>query len=79
MGRALVAAADRPRGEAVREAALSALVVLGGCLPWFLLLAVVESFVSPARDVLLQTKVALGAVLWASFALLAWNPFLGGE
>jgi hypothetical protein len=63
----------------VREAALQALVVLGGCLPWFVLLAVVETFVSPAPDVLVQTKIALGAVLWASFALLAWNPFLGGE
>jgi uncharacterized membrane protein SpoIIM required for sporulation len=79
MGRALVAAGDRPRGEAVREAALSALVVLGGCLPWFVLLAVVETFVSPAPDVLVQTKVALGVVLWASFALLAWNPLLAGE
>jgi uncharacterized membrane protein SpoIIM required for sporulation len=79
MGRALLAAGDRPRADAVREAALQALVVLGGCLPWFALLAIVESYVSPAADVLPQMKVALGAALWASFALIAWNPFLEGE
>jgi uncharacterized membrane protein SpoIIM required for sporulation len=79
MGRALLQAGDRPRAEAMRAASLQALVVLGGCLPWFALLAVVEAFVSPAADVLPSTKIALGAVLWASFALLAWNPFLGGE
>jgi uncharacterized membrane protein SpoIIM required for sporulation len=78
MGRALVLSGDRPRAEAVREAALSALVVLGGCLPWFLLLGVVESFVSPAPEVPPATKVALGAVLWAAFGLIAWNPFRGG-
>jgi uncharacterized membrane protein SpoIIM required for sporulation len=79
MGRALLQAGDRPRAEAMRVAALEALVVLGGCLPWFVLLGAVETFVSPAPDVLPSTKTALGAVLWASFALLAWNPFLGGE
>jgi uncharacterized membrane protein SpoIIM required for sporulation len=79
MGRALVASGDRPRMEAVREAAAQALVVLGGCLPWFVLLGVVEGFVSPAPEVLPAMKAALGAALWASFALIAWNPFLAGE
>lgn len=79
MGRALVTAGDRPRGEAVRDAAGRALVVLGGCLPWFALLGVVEAFVSPSPEVAPATKAALGVVLWASFALVAWNPLSRGE
>jgi uncharacterized membrane protein SpoIIM required for sporulation len=79
MGRALLLAGDRPRAAAVRDAALSSLLVLVGCLPWFLVLGVVEGFVSPAEDVPARMKVALGAALWASFALIAWNPFRGEE
>lgn len=76
MGRALVASSDRPRAETARESALRALVILGGCLPFFLLLGFVEGFVSPAPDVATPLKIALGAALWVAFALLAWNPLL---
>jgi uncharacterized membrane protein SpoIIM required for sporulation len=79
MGRALVVSGDRPRAETARESALDALVVLGGCLPFFLLLGFVEGFVSPAPDVATPVKVALGAALWVAFALLAWNPLAAGE
>ena len=47
VGRALVAADDRPRAVAVRRAATESLAVLLGCLPWFVILALVEVFVSP--------------------------------
>ncbi|MET0553448.1 MAG: stage II sporulation protein M [Vicinamibacteria bacterium] len=79
MGRALVVSGDRPRSETARESALRALVVLGGCLPFFLLLGFVEGFVSPAADVATPVKIALGAALWVAFALLAWNPLAAGE
>jgi uncharacterized membrane protein SpoIIM required for sporulation len=79
MGLALVAASDRPRRDVVREAATRSLVVLGGCLPWFILLGLVEAFISPSPDVAPGLKAALGASLWLLFVLLAWNPFLSGE
>ncbi len=74
LGLSLVARSERPRADMARETALNALAVLGGCRPFFLRLGFVEGFVSPAADVATPVKVALGAALWAAFALLAWNP-----
>ena len=79
MGEALVAAQDRPRSLALAEAGRSALVVLLGCLPWFLLLGVVESFVSPVPAIPEALKLALGLALESLFLTLAWNPFLEEE
>jgi uncharacterized membrane protein SpoIIM required for sporulation len=76
VGHALVAASDRPRRDVVRETALRSLVVLGGCLPWFVLLGLVEGLISPAPAVGASLKVVLGLSLWMLFLLLAWNPFL---
>ncbi len=76
MGQALVAASDRPRRDVVREAGRESLVVLGGCLPWFVLLGLVEGLISPSPDVTPALKTALGLALWLLFAVLAWNPFL---
>jgi uncharacterized membrane protein SpoIIM required for sporulation len=71
VGRALVAADDRPRGEAVRAAAAESLALMGGCLPWFVLLAVVEVLVSPAPEVPVGVKAAVGVVLEGLFLTLA--------
>lgn len=76
MGQALVASSDRPRRDVVREAALQSLVVLGGCLPWFVVLGLVEGLISPDPTVPASLKVVLGLLLWFFFVLLAWNPFL---
>lgn len=75
VGKALVAASDRPRAELVREAGRDALVVLAGCLPWFLLLGFVEGYVSPSEDVGQAFKAALGLLLEALFLTVAFNPF----
>jgi hypothetical protein len=48
-------------------------VVLGGCLPWFLVLGVVEGYVSPSPGLAAVQKGALGAALLGSFLLLAWG------
>lgn len=77
IGRALVEATDRSRSEAVPAAARSALVILLGCLPWFLILGLVESFVSPSPALGPSFKLTLGAALEALFLMMAWNPFLG--
>ncbi len=79
LARGLVAAEDRPRGEVVREAAREALVLLVGCLPWLVVLAVVESFVSPAPEVPVGVKAALGLALEAVFLLVATQPLAREE
>ncbi len=76
LGRARVAAEDRPRAAVLRDAGRQALVLLLGCLPWFLVLGLVEGAVSPAPNVPPTAKVALGLALEVLFLTLAWNPFL---
>jgi uncharacterized membrane protein SpoIIM required for sporulation len=76
IGRALVTAGDRPRGEALRLAAADSLLVMGGCLPWFVVLAAVEGSISPNPAVPVTFKVALGVcleVLFLAAALAPWN------
>ena len=73
MGQALAIPGDRPRAETLSGAGLDASTVLGGCLPWFLLLGGVEGFVSPAPGLAVLQKAALGAALLGAFLLLAWG------
>ncbi|RMH15983.1 MAG: stage II sporulation protein M [Acidobacteria bacterium] len=76
VGRALVVAGDRPRGERLRDAARRSALVLGGCLPWFLLLGFIEGFVSPAPNVATTAKLAFGLLLETLFLLSVLNPWL---
>ncbi|HKV08832.1 MAG TPA: stage II sporulation protein M [Thermoanaerobaculia bacterium] len=75
IGRALVAAGDRPRSLALRDAGRDALTVLLGCVPWFVVLALVEVFISPSPDLPAALKAVLGLSLEILFLLLALNPF----
>jgi uncharacterized membrane protein SpoIIM required for sporulation len=74
VGRALVAADDRPRSLAVREAARGSLAVLLGCVPWFVVLALVEVFISPSPGVPAGVKLTLGLALEGAFLALALRP-----
>lgn len=74
IGRALVIAGDLPRSLAVREAARDALTVLLGCVPWFVVLALVEVLVSPSPDLPASFKLAVGLSLEALFLALAALP-----
>jgi uncharacterized membrane protein SpoIIM required for sporulation len=74
IGRALVIAGDRPRSLALREAARDALTVLLGCVPWFVVLALVEVLVSPSPDLPASFKLAVGLSLEALFLALAALP-----
>jgi uncharacterized membrane protein SpoIIM required for sporulation len=76
LGQALVAAEDRPRRAVVRVASRQALVLLVGCLPWFVVLGAVEAIVSPAPTIPGAMKATLGLALEALFLTLAWNPLL---
>lgn len=79
IGRAVVAAGDRPRGEAMREAAADSLLVMGGCLPWFVVLAIVESWLSPSPAVPLSLKASFGGCLELFFLSAALLPRGGGS
>jgi uncharacterized membrane protein SpoIIM required for sporulation len=74
LGRALVAAGDRPRAQALREASRDSLAVLLGCVPWFVVLALVEVFVSPSPEVPAGVKLILGVALEGAFLGLALRP-----
>ena len=74
IGRALVAAGDRPRALALRDAGRDALALLLGCIPWFVVLAVVEVFVSPAPSLPVELKLTLGLALESLFLFLALRP-----
>lgn len=76
LARGLVAADDRPRAEALRQEATDALVILGGSLPWLLLLALVEVLISPAPDLPVSLKVGIGLALEVLFLSLALNPLV---
>jgi uncharacterized membrane protein SpoIIM required for sporulation len=74
VGRALVAAGDRPRTLAVRDAGRDALAVLLGCIPWFVVLALVEVFISPSPELPAFVKVTLGLALESLFLFIAFRP-----
>jgi uncharacterized membrane protein SpoIIM required for sporulation len=74
IGRAMVAASDGPRGEALRRAAADSLVVMAGCLPWFVLLGAIEAWISPNAGVPLAYKAALGGGLVLLFLTAALAP-----
>ena len=74
VGEAVVRAGELPRGEAIRRAGRDSFVVLLGCLPWIVLLGLVEGFVSPHTGLGVSTKAALGVTLEGLFVLMAWNP-----
>ncbi len=78
IGKAMVSTDDRPRAEALRRDALDSLAVVIGCAPWFVVLAVVEAFVSPSPAVPTALKAALGGALWLAFVAVALNPYLIG-
>ncbi len=75
MGRALVEATDSPRRDALRLAGKDALVLLLGCLPWFIPLGIVEGFLSPSTAVPPLLKLIVGFSLLALFLLTCVGPF----
>jgi len=78
MGRALLEATDLPRGVVMQAAGRDALVILLGCLPWFVPLGFIEGFLSPS-EIPPPLKVAVGLGLLALFLATAWNPRLSEE
>ncbi|MCP4900703.1 MAG: stage II sporulation protein M [bacterium] len=67
IARALIVAGDGPRPEAIRSAATGSMIVVLGCLPWFVLLGLIEGLISPSQDVGLVFKVTVGLIVMAAF------------
>ncbi|NOZ95344.1 MAG: stage II sporulation protein M [Acidobacteria bacterium] len=78
LAQGIVAATDRPRARLLREHAAISTVVVVGSLPWFLLLGLVEAFVSPQPALPPAFKAALGLVLLATYLAVAFNGGWGG-
>lgn len=74
IGRSLITAGDRPRALALRDASRDALTVLLGCVPWFVVLALVEVFVSPQPALPVVLKATLGLALESLFLAMAFRP-----
>ena len=79
MGRGLLEATDQPRRDVMQAAGRDALVILLGCLPWFVPLGFVEGFLSPSPVVSPGLKAGLGICLLGLFLATAWNPLLSKE
>lgn len=74
LAQGLVVAGDTSHGDRLRRAGREVLVLLAGVLPWFVVLALVESFVSPDPTVPAALKTGIGLVLLAAFLATALRP-----
>jgi uncharacterized membrane protein SpoIIM required for sporulation len=80
IGWAIVDPGDRPRGRALSEEATSAVVVVLGVIPAFLLAALIEGFVSGTgvpHDVQVLLGVTVAVAYWCF--LFGWLPGRGSE
>jgi uncharacterized membrane protein SpoIIM required for sporulation len=74
LARALVSAGDQPRAVALRQAGHDSLQVVLGCLPWFVVLAIVEARISPDPSLPVPLKAGLGLGLELLFLGIALAP-----
>ncbi|MBZ0113563.1 MAG: stage II sporulation protein M [Thermoanaerobaculia bacterium] len=77
IGRSWFVAEDRPRATVMAEAGNRGMIVILGCLPWFLVLGLVEALVSPDPTLPVAFKVLLGITLLGLF--LAWVFWTAGR
>lgn len=74
MGRAVVADGDVPRALKLARAAKTSVMVLLGCLPFFLVLGFVEGFLSPSPGLPVVLKLSVGVALEVAFLAVALRP-----
>ena len=71
MGIALLREGDVSRAVRLGRAARTSVLVLLGCLPFFLLLGFVEGFLSPSPNLSSGLKLTVGVALWSMFLVVA--------
>lgn len=71
--RGLIQFSDRPRAQMMRRMGNDSLVIMGGCLPWLVPLALIETFLSPRRDVPVAVKAAVGLAVLGLFLAIAFR------
>lgn len=71
LGRGLVVAESRPRAQVFRAHAARSVKLVIGTLPWFVLLGVVEGYVSPNMTIATSVKALAGLLLLAVFLAYA--------
>lgn len=73
LGRSILEASDVPLATRLTRAGRHSTQLVLGCLPFFLVLGFVESYVSPSPNVATMVKVATGLALEAAFLALAFS------
>ncbi len=77
LARGMVVATDRPRSVEIQEAGRESLTLVGGALPWLVVLGLVEALISPSPDLSPALKLGVGLaleVLFLTFALVVKKP-----
>jgi uncharacterized membrane protein SpoIIM required for sporulation len=74
MGGALVSWDHRPRVEAFAEVARASFRMMLATVPWFVLLGIVEGYISPVMTLGTPLKGVIGIGLLAVFLALATAP-----
>jgi uncharacterized membrane protein SpoIIM required for sporulation len=74
LGRSLLEADESPLAERLTRAGRDSTRLVLGCLPFFLILGFVESYVSPDPRIDALIKIAVGLSLEATFLALAFAP-----
>ena len=70
----LLVPGETSRGQAFTRAAARSLELVGGTLPWFVLLGLVEGYLSPLMGIPTPVKAALGVMLLAIFLVYVLVP-----
>ena len=75
LGRGLVVSESRPRSVVFREHAARSVQLVGGTLPWFVLLGLIEGYVSPEMEIETWIKALGGLALLGGFLAYALGFF----
>ena len=73
MGSALLDPGELPRSELLRQRGGEAVQMVLGAAPFFVIIGLVEGFVSPGHWLPSMAKLALGLSLWAALMLHIWQ------
>ncbi len=68
---------NRPRAESFAAAGRQSVLLFAGTVPWFVMLGIVEGYISPVMSLPTPLKVGLGVILLGVFLIYALAPRAG--